>query len=413
MRIGIFSDTYPPFVNGVSTSIIVLKKYLEKLGHQVYVVTVNNEKFNYKIEENGKVIKVPGIAVGIYDYRLTSIYPLKIIKKIKSWNLDVIHSQTEFGIGTFARIISKQLNIPIVHTYHTMYEDYIDAVTKGHFQNTGKTLVEYFTDFYCDKTITELIVPTKKTYDLFKEKYKYDRNVHIIPNGIDLEKYYKENCDKTKIKLIKKELGILPEDFVILYVGRLGQEKNVFLQFNAMAKLAKKYPNCKMVYVGDGPEFNKLKEKTKKEHLENNVLFTGKVPLTDVANYYQIANIFTTASRFETQGLTVVEALAGSIPVLCVRDDSFTPIVVPGLNGDLFDDEKGFIKYVEKYLKNPEILEKYVKQAKNSALSSSGEFFAQKALKVYKQAIKNNGTKTKSFTGKLIKNIKETLKWKK
>ena len=112
MRIGIFSDTYPPFVNGVSTSISVLKKYLEKLGHQVYVVTVNNEKFNYKIEENGKVIKVPGIAVGIYDYRLTSIYPLKIIKKIKSWNLDVIHSQTEFGIGTFARIISKQLNIP-------------------------------------------------------------------------------------------------------------------------------------------------------------------------------------------------------------------------------------------------------------------------------------------------------------
>ena len=413
MRIGIFSDTYPPFVNGVSTSISVLKKYLEKQGHQVYVVTVNNEKFNYKFEEGGKVIRVPGVVVGIYDYRLTSIYPLKIINKIKGWNLDVIHSQTEFGVGTFARIIAKQLNIPIVHTYHTMYEDYIEAVTKGHFDVTSKNLVEYFTNFYCDKTINELIVPTKKTYDLFKQKYKYDRNVHIIPNGIDLEKYYKENCDQGKISIIKQELGIDSTDFVILYVGRLGQEKGVELLLNAEIKLLKRHPNCKLLFVGDGPEMSLLQKKVKKENIEDKVLFTGKVPLTEVANYYQLATVFSTASHFETQGLTVVEALAGSIPVLCVRDDSFTPVVIPGLNGDLFDNEKDFIGYVEKYLKEPEILENYVKQARNSASSSSGEYFAQKALKVYEIAIQNNGNKDKSFTGKFIKEVKGALEWKK
>lgn len=413
MRIGIFSDTYPPFVNGVSTSISVLKKYLEKQGHQVYVVTVNNEKFNYSFEENGKVIKVPGVAVGIYDYRLTSIYPLKVINKIKKWNLDVIHSQTEFGIGTFARIIARQFNIPLVHTYHTMYEDYVEAVAKGYFNTTGRNLVEYFTNFYCDKTVNELIVPTKKTYDLFKEKYKYNRNVHIIPNGIDLEKYYKENCDQDKIREIKEQLGIEPHDFVILYVGRLGQEKDVEFLLDAEIKLLKRHKNCKLVYVGDGPQMGSLQKRVKKEKIEDKVLFTGKVPLTEVPNYYQLATIFSTASHFETQGLTVVEALAGSIPVLCVRDESFTAAVIPGLNGDLFDNQKDYINYIEKYFKNPSILEHYIQQAKNSAEVNSGEYFAQRALKVYQLAVDKNGKSEKSFTGRFLKTIKGALKWEK
>ena len=124
MRIGIFTDTYPPFINGVSTSIVMLKKALEKQGHTVYIVTVNNENMTYKYEEDDKIIRIPGIPIGIYDYRLTGIYPVKIINRIRKWNLDVIHSQTEFGVGTFARIIAKQFHIPLVHTYHTMSVSY-------------------------------------------------------------------------------------------------------------------------------------------------------------------------------------------------------------------------------------------------------------------------------------------------
>ena len=130
MRIGLFTDVYPPYVNGVSTSVLMLKRSLEALGHQVYVVTVNNENMKYKYEEDGNIIRVPGLPIGIYDYRLTGINPVKAIKEIKKWRLDVIHSHTEFGVGTFARIISKQLEIPLVHTYHTMYEDYIHYITK-------------------------------------------------------------------------------------------------------------------------------------------------------------------------------------------------------------------------------------------------------------------------------------------
>ena len=193
MRIGIFTDTYLPYISGLVTSVDMLKKSLEKAGHTVYIVTANLESFSYEYDKKEKILKIPGIPTGIYDSRLTGIYPIKAIKIIKEWDLDIIHSQTEFGIGTFARIFAKQYNIPIVHTYHTMYEDYVHYITHGYFNKSSKKLVEYFTLFYCDKTISELVVPTKKTYELFKKKYKVDRNIYIVPTGIETEKFYLEN----------------------------------------------------------------------------------------------------------------------------------------------------------------------------------------------------------------------------
>ena len=189
MRIGLFTDSYPPYINGVSTSVACLQKALEKKGHQVFIVTVNAEKMGYKYENDNKIIRIPGIPIGIYDYRLTGIYPLRAVRKVMRWNLDIIHSHTEFGVGTFARIMANELDIPLVHTYHTMYEDYIYYITKGYFDKSSKKLLEYITKFYCDKTASELIVPTKKTYDFFKEKYKVKKDIHIVPTGLEIERF--------------------------------------------------------------------------------------------------------------------------------------------------------------------------------------------------------------------------------
>ena len=282
MRIGIFTDTYPPFINGVSTSIKMLENALRKKGHKVYVVTVNPKDMRYIYEDNGRVIRIPGIPVGIYDYRLTTAYPIRAVNKIKDWDLDIIHTHTDFGIGTFARVIGKQLNIPVVHTYHTMYEDYIHYITKGYFNESMKKLAEYFTKFYCDKTIEELIVPTKKTYDLFKEKYKYDRNVHIIPTGIEIERFYRENLNKDKIKNLKQKLDIRDTDAVALFLGRIASEKNVEFLLKNHSNLVKKHKNCKLLIVGDGPDLEKYKELAKKQKLTDNVIFTGKVSWDEV-----------------------------------------------------------------------------------------------------------------------------------
>lgn len=400
MRIGIFTETYTPYISGLVTSEVMLKHALEKLGHEVYVVTANLENFKYSYDEKEKVLKIPGIPTGIYDSRLTGIYPIKAIKKIKSWNLDVIHSQTEFAIGTFARIFGKQYGIPVVHTYHTMYEDYVHYITKGYFTKPGIKLVEYLTKFYCDKTVTELIVPTKKAYDLFKEKYKVDRNIHIIPTGIEISRFYKENSKIQDIINLKRKLNINDTDFVILFVGRLAEEKNVEFLLESHEEIIKKHNNAKLLIVGDGPDINKYKELSIKYKIDNNTIFTGKVPWDDMPKYYQIADVFATASRSETQGLTVVEAMAAEIPVVCVDDDSFKIVVIDDLNGKLFKNKKEYVKIIDELIKDNKLLLRLGTQARISAEPYSSKYFAERVLEVYKKAVGPNHKK-KGFIEKL------------
>lgn len=407
MRIGIFTDTYPPYINGVSTSIKMLENALRKKGHKVFIVTVNPDSMSYSIEGNGRIIRIPGIPTGIYDYRLTTCYPIRAVNKIKKWNLDVIHTQTEFGIGTFARVIGKQFKIPVVHTYHTMYEDYIHYITKGYFMGPSKKIVEYLTKFYCDKTIEELIVPTKKTYDLFKEKYKYDRNVHIIPTGIEIERFYKENINKDKLDKIRITLNLKKDDIVILFVGRIASEKSVDFLINNHKELIKKNKNCKLLIVGDGPDLEKYKKLACKHKIENNVIFTGKVPWEEVPLYYNLADIFTTASHTETQGLTVIEAMAANLPVVALDDESFRNTIIPELTGYLFKKKNDYIKYMLKLIQDKNLRETMGNQARINSEIYSSKYFAERVLDVYRLAIsKTNNNKNKSFFSR----VKETIK---
>lgn len=387
MRIGIFTDTYPPFINGVSTSIAMLENALRKMGHDVFIVTVNPEDMHYSFENEDRIIRLPGIPIGIYDYRLTGVYPIKAISKIKDWNLDIIHSHTEFGVGTFARIMAKQLDIPIVHTYHTMYEDYVHYITKGYFDGPSKKIVEHLTKFYCDKTVTELIVPTKKTYDLFKEKYEYTRNIHIVPTGVEVERFYREENDSKETDKIRKSLGLKKSDFVLLFVGRLAAEKNVTFLLDNQAKLVKKAPNCKLLIIGDGPDMDEFKKHVKKLKIEDNVIFTGKIPWDKIHQYYQLPQVFVTASHTETQGLTLLEAMGASVPVVGLDDEAFRDVVVPDLNGYLFKDDKEYLKYIEKIMKDKKLLERLSRQARINAESHSAKYYGEKVLDVYYTAL--------------------------
>ena len=388
MRIGIFTDTYTPYINGVTTSVVMLKKALEKKGHIVYIVTVNNENLHFKYEEESRIIRIPGVPTGIYDYRLTGIYPLKAINKIKKWQLDVIHSQTEFGVGTFARIIAKQFNIPLVHTYHTMYEDYIHYITHGYFNRSSKKLVEYFTLFYCDKTISELVVPTKKTYELFKQKYKVDRNIYIVPTGIDVEKFYQEN-NRVDVKAKREELGLGSDDFVILFVGRIGKEKNIDLLLSSMKSFLSVTKKIKLLIIGDGPELDYYKDYSKKNAIAENVIFMGKVPWENIQEYYLLSDVFATASHTETQGLTVIEAMAASLPVVCVNDESFNDVVIDGLNGKIFNNRREYKKAIITLYRDKELLRRLSNQARIQAETHSSKYFAEQILDVYNIAIKN------------------------
>ncbi len=406
MRIGIFTETYTPYISGLVTSELMLKKALEKKGHEVYVVTANLEHYQYDYDENEKVLRIPGIKTGIYDSRLTSIYPVKAVNIIKDWHLDVIHSQTEFAIGTFARLFAKQYNIPVVHTYHTMYEDYIHYITKGHFDKSSKKLLEYLTKFYCDKTITELIVPTKKAYDLFKKKYNVQRNIHIIPTGIEVDRFYKENIDTKKVSELQKKYNLSKKDFVMIFVGRIAEEKNIPFLINLISEINK--PNIKLLIIGDGPDKENYEKLSKEKNSEKNIIFTGKVSWDEVPIYYQLGSIFISASKSETQGLTILEAMSASLPSLCIKDESFEGTVIDDLNGYLFENEKEAKEIILKIANDKKLLQNLSIGARNSADKHSSKYFAEKVLDVYKLALKN---KKPSFKEKIAKFFRGA-KWK-
>ncbi len=398
MRIGIFTDTYPPFINGVSTSIVNLEKALREQGHEVFIVTVNPENMSYKFENDERVIRIPGIPIGIYDYRLTGIYPLRAINKIKSWNLDIIHSHTEFGIGTFARIIAKQLDIPLVHTYHTMYEDYVHYITKGHFDRSSKKIVEYLTMFYCDKTAKQLIVPSKKTYRLFKEKYNIEKDIRIVPTGMEVSRFYKENFKKEELDSIRKELKLTKDDFVIMFVGRLAEEKNIEFLLESQVEIIRKHKHAKLLIVGSGPDYEKFIEWTVNKKLENNIIFTNAIPWEEIPKYYQLANIFVTASKTETQGLTVIEAMSASVPVICYKDDAFLDVVEDNINGRVFETKQEYIKIVDELINDPKKVEELSKQARFTAEKHSLEHYALDISSVYNEVLKNTEVKPKLTT---------------
>ena len=400
MRIGLFTDTYPPFINGVSTSVLMLKQGLEKLGHEVYVVTVNDESFSYK-EEDG-ILKIPSFPIGLMNFRQTGIYPIKAFNIIKKWKLDIIHSHTEFSIGTFARLISKQLNIPLVHTYHTMYEEYIYYITKGYFNSASKKLVEYLTLFLCDKTIDELIVPTEKTKELFKDKYKVKRDVYVIPSGIDTTRFYKENIDKNEIINLKKDLGLKKTDFIVLYVGRIAKEKSIDFLINNFNSVLKRIPKAKMIIVGDGTDIKDLIDLTRKKGLENKIIFTGKAPWTDVPKYYSLCDLFVTASKTETQGLTVIEAMGASKPVVAIRDESFELMITDKKDGLFFDDEKSYVDMIYEVYKNKKLRDEISFNARLTADKYSPYNYAKNVLKVYEKVI----SKDTNVVKKVVHNVK-------
>lgn len=411
MRIGIFTETYTPYISGLVTSEVMLKNALEKEGHEVYVVTANLESFKYEYDEKEKVLRIPGVPTGIYDSRLTSIYPIQAVNKIKSWKLDVIHSQTEFAIGTFARIFAKQYNIPLVHTYHTMYEDYIHYVTKGYFKKSSKKIVEYFTKFYCDTTATELIVPTNKTYKLFKEKYRFDKNIHIIPTGIEVERFFEENIDPAQVKNLKKNLNIAKKDFVILFVGRLAEEKNVKFLIESHKDLVEKKMNVKLVIVGDGPDKEEYEAYAAKLGIEKDVIFTGKASWEDMPYYYHIADAFATASKTETQGLTIIEAMASNVVPVCMRDEAFQSMVTEDLNGLFFETQDEYKKQIEFLYKNPKELNRIDNQARIQAEHYGSRNYAISVLNVYERAIKTKESEYRfGIFSKIYKGIKEMFK---
>lgn len=392
MRIGIFTDQFYPYISGVVTSIKMLYEGLQDLGHEVFVFSSIDQMKAQACNELNKYnfVNLPGKPYpfkDLKDYQYTK-HPKKVIPIIAKYNLDIIHVHTEYSIAKIARVAGKKLHIPIVHTLHTLYEDYLRYVSpffdKYFHKIMFKTLAKKFVGKISKASIIE-IVPTKKVLDL-ASKYYMRGDIRVIPTGIMLDRFYSSNCSEKDSKELKKTLGIPEQQFVFGYIGRTSPEKNIITIIDAYAKLQYK-ENSVLLIVGGGPQLEELKEYVKQLGIENKVIFTGFIDNELIPVYYHICDIFVNASKSETQGLTYIESLASSLPVLVQKDECIEEVVQNYYNGIYFDGEEDLILKMEEIQKAPTTLKNIKANTRKSCRKYSKAHYASSVEKVYKEAI--------------------------
>lgn len=381
MRIGLFTDAYFPIIGGVSVSIRTLRNELEKLGHVVFIITNDHEKS----EEENNVIRVKGkkLPMKVMDEFRVGSNKKQDIRQIGELNLDVIHCHTEFKMGILGRRVARKYNLPLIHTYHTMYEDYIHFITKM-FARPLRFLSKKYSRYFANKA-DEVIFPTIKVQRTFL-KYGYKKQSTIVPTGIYLDKFDKKKFPQNEVIQLKEKLGIRHDEFVMLFLGRISREKSIETLIREFSKIGNE--KIKLLIVGGGPDLDFFKGVVEEVNITDKVIFTGMVDPKDIGMYYQVADLFTNFSMSETQGLTYYEALASCVPLLVKYDDNLENVILSGTNGYSFANDSEFVGLAEKIIEDKDIHSHFVDNSCSSVEKFSARNYALNILEVYSKAFK-------------------------
>lgn len=341
MKIGLFSDSYFPQVSGVATSIKTLKEALESRGHEVYIFTTTDP--NATKEEEG-IYRMPSVPfVSFKDRRIVVRGMYSAYKICKELQLDLIHTQTEFGVGILGKFVAHQLKIPCLHTYHTMYEDYLHYIAKGKLIRPVhvKLVSRAFS-----KKLSGIICPSLRVVETLKG-YGIQTPFRVIPTGINLAPYQKESSVD-----IKKQLGFTNGEVMLLSLSRLSYEKNIQEVIKGFVEITKQIPKARLVIAGKGPYEEALKDLVSQLQLQEKVFFVGEVPHEKVHDYYQSADYFVSCSTSESQGLTYIEALVSKLPCVVCGNEYIDTVFNHPAFGMTFVHPKDFSEAFLSYYEN-------------------------------------------------------------
>lgn len=379
MNIGLFTDTYFPQLSGVATSIQTLKNALEKNGHSVFIFTTTDPHLGKgTIEPN--VFRVSSVPfVSFTDRRIAFRGLFQATKIAKEVKLDIVHTQTEFSMGMIGKYVAHSLGIPAIHTYHTMYEDYLHYVLNGHLLKPYH--VKQFTKAYLHN-MDGVVAPSERVKETIT-RYGVTIPMRIIPTGVDLTA-----INENPRRDVRKELGIDSNEKVILTLSRVAAEKKIDQILDVLPTVLEIEPNVKFVIAGDGPDVQPLKDQVARLSLEDYVIFAGSVEHSDVGNYYRMADLFVSASDTETQGLTYIEALAAGTKCVVYSTDYTEHVFDNKELGSTFTTKNEMTNEIIDYLKaNQFTIPKNLKEKK--LIDVSADTFAHKIEDFYQEAIQN------------------------
>ena len=306
----------------------------------------------------------------------------RFIQELIDWKPDLIHSQCEFFSYQFADYISRKSGAPIVHTYHTLYEQYVTYIFPS--QRIGAYFVGKLSKLRLRKA-KAVVAPTAKVETVLKN-YGLHNPIHVVPSGIALEQH-KQRLSEEERRLKRLALGIPEDALVLINLGRLGTEKKLTELVELFAIARARNSRLLLLIVGDGPARKDLEETAERLNVKEFVIFTGMVEPEEVHTYYQLGDVFVSASTSETQGLTYVEAAANGLPLLCRRDPCLEGVLVEGRNGWEYEAEEEFCDIIEAILNNPEWRRATGTESEQIAASFDKSHFAEKIEDIYEAVV--------------------------
>lgn len=384
MRVLITTDLFKPTINGVVTSILNLEKELKEQGHEVKILAVSQNVYSYR-EDNAYYIK--SVPSHIYpEVRIPISKATSFVEELIEWKPDIIHSQCEFFSYGFARRIAKVTKARIVHTYHTLYEQYTEYIPIG--KRLGRAALGKWMKMRL-KDANLIIAPTKKVEQTLQQ-YGMTKDIRIVPTGIQLEKF-NSTVDENEVAQLRRKYGIQKEDKVLLSLGRLGFEKRIDELLYGMKEVVKMQDNVKLLIVGGGPARESLEKLTDELELRQYVRFAGMVNPEEVQTYYRLGDVFVCASTSETQGLTYIEAAASGLPLICRKDACLYGVLEEGGNGFSYQDIYRFAKYIRTYVTDDAWLQQAGKHSEKVAGKYNTNLFGKAVEGIYKEEVIKGG----------------------
>ena len=390
MRVAIFSESYKPLINGVSTSVDTLVAELERAGHTVYIFT---SKFPQYEDEREHVYRYPSVnSVMEPDYVLPIPVSRHISDTISRLKLDIIHSQSPFALGMLARKTARRIGVPLVSTNHTLYTEYTHYVPLIPTATSRRVIARWMRWYYneCDW----VFAPSEYTRRLLVDDFKVVRPVSVVPTGIPSPPYVLAST-----RSIKENLKIPGDARVLLYVGRLAREKNLDMLLEAFAKVLEAAGNVYLVIAGSGNNAARLKGRTEQLCIDEFVRYTGFLDRTRLDPLYKAADVFVYPSVTETQGLAVGEALASGTPCVVVNGGGAPETVTSGVDGFLVRNSVDeFSSAVLRLLDDGELRRRFSDAARKNAERLQPERVARLMIDRYERLV--SGTPDAEVEGK-------------
>ena len=381
-KILITTDLYTTATNGVVTSVQNLFDELTAKGHDVRILTVSENLHSHK---DGAVYYIRSVPMGVVypNVRMPVSYRHKLIKEIIDWKPDVVHSQCEFFSYQFASRIARITGAPIVHTYHTLYEQYVTS-----YIIPSRRVSDYLVKVLSRKRLKKvktLVAPTQKVENTL-QGYGIHAPISVVPSGISLDQHQQRISQQERLEK-RRALGIADEDQVLLNLGRLGGEKNLGELLELFAEARKQNEFLKFLIVGDGPAREGLEKQARELGIAEYVIFTGMVQPNEVQNYYQLGDVFVSASTSETQGLTYIEAAANGLPLLCRQDDCLNDVLQEGENGYEYTSAQEFLDAIDTMMEDPQWRASASRRSEEIAAAFDKKAFGEAIEHIYESVI--------------------------